>query len=292
MTPMPSSPRQNNMLLPLAFSILLWLSCSAFSPPSHHHHLPSCRLRRFPRQQHVVSSKHPDEVFSLLVIKASNNNFDDNDDDDDRSRPNIVKIQTHQDYVNFLQEDDRLCLVKFYASWCKSCKRFGVSFRHLAYEDGDHLNPKNGDVVHLGNARFAEVEYSANAQLCKTLKVRKLPTVHYYKRGEGKLSELTCKPSQFQVVVDEMNRLLDGNYNDVDDEVTITNKNRGDSVVVVDGEEQITVPSNMNDVSNNVTTSSSSFDEALANLSEEIMKTIQTNQTASVRQEKNPWFRF
>lgn len=170
--------------------------------------------------------------------------------------------------------------MKFYASWCKSCKRFGVSFRHLAFEEGDHLHP-NGDVVHLGNVRFAEVEYSANAQLCKTLKVRKLPTVHYYKRGEGKLSELTCKPSQFQVVVDEMNRLMDGN-SDVGNEVEIIAAKKE---FVVDGGTE-----NINDVNNNVT--SSSFDEALANLSQEIMKTIQTNQTAGVRPEKNPWFRF
>ena len=33
-------------------------------------------------------------------------------DDEDRSRPNIVVIKTHEDYVNFLEEDDRLCIVK------------------------------------------------------------------------------------------------------------------------------------------------------------------------------------
>ena len=260
------------MLLPLAFSIL-WLSCSAFFSPL----LPSCRQRSSPRQ--ITSKQNPtiNENTSALF-----SNID--DDDDDRSRPNIIKIQTHQDYVNFLEEDDRICLVKFYASWCKSCKRFGVSFRHLAFEEGDHLNP-NGDVVHSGKVRFAEVEYSANAHLCKTLKVRKLPTVHYYKRGGGKLSELTCKPSQFQLVVDEMNLLLDGNAAAADEVEIIATKE-------VDDGGEITVPSNiLNDGSNNVT--SSSFDEAVSNLSQEIMKKIQINQTATTeRQEKNSWFRF
>jgi len=258
-----------HMLLPaLAFAIL-WLNCSAFSPrPSH-------LSTRFPQQISANLRLRPihENTSVLLYSRASNI-----DEDDDRSRPNIVKIQSHQDYINFLQEDDRLCLVKFYASWCKSCKRFGVSFRHLAFDEGDHLN-HNGEVAHVGNVRFAEVEYSQCAGLCKTLKVKKLPTVHYYKEGEGKLSELTCKPSQFQLVVDEMNRLLDENDSDVIDDTVVDSE--------VEGEE-LHVPRNINDGSNNVTTSS--FDEALKDLSQEIMKTIQTNQTTSGTKEKIPWF--
>lgn len=55
---------------------------------------------------------------------------------------------------------------------------------------------------------FAEVEYNANKVLCKTLKVRSLPTVHIYKKGEGKVVEMTKRPSEFQDVVDEIDRLL------------------------------------------------------------------------------------
>eukprot|EP00985_Skeletonema_marinoi_P031357 scaffold37663_cov132-Skeletonema_marinoi.AAC.5 len=135
----------------------------------------------------------------------------------------------------------------------------------------------------MGNVRFAEVEYSQNAKLCKSLKVRKLPTVHYYKRGGGKLSELTCKPSQFQLAIDEMNRLLDGSDTDDDVENTIMGSKLEDV-------EEVTVPRNINDGSKNIT--SSSFDEALENLSQEIMKTIQSNQTTSGGKEKNSWFRF
>ncbi|KAL7495139.1 hypothetical protein ACHAWT_003718 [Skeletonema menzelii] len=265
MIPMMLSPRRYMLLLSLT-STVLWLTCLAFSPTRR-------QIFSNQQQQRPITNEN---TSVLLFSRASND-----EDDDDRSRPNIVKIQSHQDYVNFLQEDDRLCLVKFYASWCKSCKRFGVSFRHLAFEEGDHLNP-NGEVVHVGNVRFAEVEYSQCAQLCKTLKVRKLPTVHYYKRGDGKLSELTCKPSQFQLVVDEMNRLVDGNG--VDDIESIIGMDSE-----ADGEEG-GAPRNANDDSKNIT--SSSFDEALDNLSQEIMKTIQTNQTTSGTKEKNPWFRF
>lgn len=97
---------------------------------------------------------------------------------------------------------------RFYASWCKSCQRFGEKFRHLAFEEGDHINI-GGSITKTGNVRFAEIEYSANAKLCKLLKVRKLPTVHMYRKGRGKIADMCCKPSQFHVVIDEMNRLRD-----------------------------------------------------------------------------------
>jgi len=57
--------------------------------------------------------------------------------------------------------------------------------------------------------RFAEAEYSASAKLCKALKVRKLPTVHMYRKGRGKIADMTCKPSLFHLVIDEVHRLMD-----------------------------------------------------------------------------------
>ena len=220
---------------------------------------------------------------STALFSRHNDPYNRDKTDDDRSRPNIVKIETHQDYLDFLQQDDRLCIVKFFAKWCKSCRRFGVSFRHLASEEGDHINI-NGDTVHLGDVRFAEVEYSQNFKLCKTLKVKKLPTVHYYKRGEGKISELTCKPSQFQLVVDEMNRL-------VTESVDVDDVDREDP----DSEEQelSTVPSNKNVIDSGDNVTAPSLNEAIENLSQEIMKKIDDNQTASSRDEgkgKKPWF--
>jgi thioredoxin-like negative regulator of GroEL len=94
-----------------------------------------------------------------------------------------------------------LKLHRFYASWCKSCAKFGMKYNKLAHDYGDRI-------------RFAEVEYGANAMLCKTLKVRSLPTVHMYKKGKGKVSQMTKRPSEFQDVVDEIDRLLS-----LDDEV-------------------------------------------------------------------------
>lgn len=276
------------LLLPLAFSqIILGGQAFLFPRPTHRSLITS--------SSPLSSEKN---TYGLLFSKAvgtTDGSDRDGTVDNDRSRPKIVKIQTHQEYLNFLEEDDRLCVVKFYASWCKSCKRFGISFRQLAFETGDHITNSivnNGDgdeeeVLHSGKVRFAEVEYSQNARLCKSLKIKKLPTVHYYKRGVGKLSELTCKPSQFQLVVDKMNHLLD-------DGNSSTGAIDDDNMPVVDA------TSSKASEGNNSTSHSFSFDEAVANLSQEIMNTIQTNQTSissssassSGRQEKNRWFPF
>ena len=102
------------------------------------------------------------------------------------------------------------------------------------------------------------------------------------------MSELTCKPSQFQLVVDKMNHLLD-------DENSSADAIDDDNVPVVDAPSS----SKANEGTNS-TTQPFSFDEAVANLSQEIMDTIQTNQTSissssassSGRQEKNRWFPF
>jgi hypothetical protein len=97
---------------------------------------------------------------------------------------------------------------EFFADWCKSCQKFGAKYRILARDLGDVVEP-DGVVVRAGDVRFAEVEYTASARLCRTLKVNKLPTVHVYRAGMGKVVDMTCKPSLFHLVVDELRRVLD-----------------------------------------------------------------------------------
>ncbi|KAL9180308.1 hypothetical protein ACHAXT_008278 [Thalassiosira profunda] len=150
------------------------------------------------------------------------------DEDEDRSRPNIVVIRTHEDYVKFLEEDDRLCIIKYYATWCKSCQRFGAKYRHLAFDEGDRINSE-GQIYHTGSVRFAEVEYAASAKLCKTLRVKKLPTVHMHRKGSGRIADICCKPSQFQIVVDEVHRLLEGEPAQSATDVTLETENKANA---------------------------------------------------------------
>lgn len=141
--------------------------------------------------------------------------------DDRITRPKIVRITTQKEYVTFLEEDDQICIVKFYADWCKSCQKFGIKYHHLAQHD-----------MSDNNVRFAEVEYTASAQLCKTLKINKLPTCHIYRRGKGKIVDMTCKPSLFHLVVDELNRVLDEAGNDT------TNGVETDANVIMNDDEK------------------------------------------------------
>lgn len=205
-----------------------------------------------------------------LSVKA-----EDDEDDGDRSRPNIVVIKSHEDYVKFLEEDDRLCVIKFYASWCKSCQRFGLKFRHLAFEEGDRVI---GDVAphHLGEVRFAEVEYSAAAKLCKALRVRKLPTVHMHKLGRGKVADMCCKPSQFQLVVDEVRRQLDGT-----EEGSAVTEMELPSHAVTEVAEAVATPVKLS----NTTGSGNSFDDMMkkgTSLADEIIASMRKDKEGRV----------
>lgn len=161
-------------------------------------------------------------------------------------------------------------LHRFYANWCKSCQRFGTKFRHLAFDEGDQIDTE-GSIVHSGKVRFAEVEYSTSAKLCKSLRVKKLPTVHMYRKGRGKIADMTVKPSLFHLVVDEMHRLLD-------DALEVESS----PDIKLDRQSGINVESN-----GNVT--KSSFDE----LADEIMTSLRQNEEkVVVKNKKNSWFPF
>ena len=56
--------------------------------------------------------------------------------------------------------------------------------------------------------RFAEVEFSANAELCRTLGVKKLPNVHLYKGDVGRITGFPCGPSKFPLLEETLGRLL------------------------------------------------------------------------------------
>lgn len=194
------------------------------------------------------------------------------DDEANRSRPKIVVIKNHEDYVKFLEEDDRLCVIKFYASWCKSCRKFGIKFRHLAFEEGD-LVDADGSAFRSGEVRFAEAEYSTSAKLCKSLKVRKLPTVHMYRKGEGKISDMTCKPSLFHLVVDELHRLMDGGTGALAESLPESRL------------EATTEPI----ARSNSNVTSTSFD----GLADEIMTSLRTKkEKVGAEKENTPWFPF
>lgn len=125
-------------------------------------------------------------------------------------RPKIQKLNSEKDFRSFLDEDDRLCLIKFYAPYCKSCQKFGVQYNRIGKEIGDLTTTNQVDgskmaEVRKGEIRLAEMEYGANKELCQRLGVTKLPTIHFYSRG--KLVEgFPCGPRKIAILLDKLSR--------------------------------------------------------------------------------------
>jgi len=53
-------------------------------------------------------------------------------DHEDDLRADIVSIQKREGLESFLEKDERLCVIKVYAPFCKACKAFGKTFLKLA----------------------------------------------------------------------------------------------------------------------------------------------------------------
>jgi hypothetical protein len=124
-------------------------------------------------------------------------------------------VESTEDFNSFVydQDDGRLVIVKFHASWCvafprlcaspdnwkasdtslcfallsyiifscrcKSCARFKLHIDKLRSEHADLING-SGCIELPGAVRFASVEWTANSDLCRQLKITKLPTTRFY----------------------------------------------------------------------------------------------------------------
>ncbi len=139
-----------------------------------------------------------------------NNKILDGEDDNAHGMPRITTINSTDDLFEFLAEDERLCVVKFYAKWCKSCAKFGLKMKQFAKANGDLYDDHDGALSHKGEVRFAEVEYSQNVRLCKTFGIKKLPYVQIYKAKHGRIDEFVCGPAVFnEKLVKRVEELMD-----------------------------------------------------------------------------------
>lgn len=89
-------------------------------------------------------------------------------------------------------------VVKFHASWCKSCQAFGKKFRRLS-----QLTPASAPV------RYASVEFSALPSLCRSLDITHLPAVQVHRGGE-RVESFSCSPRRFGEVEEMLERQVPG----------------------------------------------------------------------------------
>jgi Ca2+-binding EF-hand superfamily protein len=77
---------------------------------------------------------------------------------------------------------DGLSVVKFYAPWCSVCRRTAPLYEKIS---------KTMAVEAPGKIRFYQVNFKLNKQLALSERVVKLPTVHFYTSGFGRVNGLT-----------------------------------------------------------------------------------------------------
>ena len=143
-----------------------------------------------------------------------------------QSKSTIFKINNPEDFLSFISEDDRLTVIKVYASWCQTCKKIDLRYRKLASKFGDKYNNDNNNVnggtatdqittappiKQRGRVRFAELQYDnpQNEDLCNhLLETTSFPYFLMYRRRQGKIRGFHCTPAKFQVLINAVEELL------------------------------------------------------------------------------------
>jgi hypothetical protein len=81
-----------------------------------------------------------------------------------------------------------------------------MQYARIGKEIGD-LVVMNEDgtetVVSEGDTRLAEIEYGANKELCKSLGVKRVPSVHFYSLGK-KVDGFSCGPKKITMLLEKL----------------------------------------------------------------------------------------
>jgi thiol-disulfide isomerase/thioredoxin len=98
-----------------------------------------------------------------------------------KKKASIVDLSTLEEIRSFIEEDDRLAVIMFYAPFCKSCQKLKVHFEKLAVDMADGIVARKK--VH-GKIRCARVEFNPQTKylIMHQLRVGKVPTMQLYHR--------------------------------------------------------------------------------------------------------------
>ena len=72
----------------------------------------------------------------------------------------------------------------------------------------DKIDPETNEIVEKGKVRMVDVEFGANTKLCRTLGIKKLPYIHFYKGSRGRVADFICSPKKFPILLEKMNEHL------------------------------------------------------------------------------------
>ena len=105
----------------------------------------------------------------------------------DRIQYYISNDDRERDALAEAQALNRLCVVKVYAPWCKTCRAIEPKYKRVAKANSDEID-------------FYEVNFSQCKPLCKHLGVESLPCGIIFKDGE-KVEHSSLRPTSFKAFV-------------------------------------------------------------------------------------------
>jgi len=105
----------------------------------------------------------------------------------------INKLETREDYdalISAAKAENRVVVIKFYASWCRACKAMAPKFARLV-DDWPEIE-------------FYEILFDNNKKLCKELGIKILPYMEIIAGEAGKTESFTCGPSKISLLVSKL----------------------------------------------------------------------------------------
>jgi len=147
-------------------------------------------------------------------------------------RGKVFGIQSAVDLLDFMIEDERISVVKVYASWCITCKKFDVRYRKIANQFGDKYDERTGQISEMGSARFAEMQYDNpdNKEICDVMGVTEFPYILVFKGSKGKVDGFQCMPQKSQELVNKIRGYLAEDDDIIEQETKQQSSNDGGEV--------------------------------------------------------------
>mmetsp|Transcript_9617 Transcript_9617/g.21359 ORF Transcript_9617/g.21359 Transcript_9617/m.21359 type:complete len:178 (-) Transcript_9617:211-744(-) len=105
----------------------------------------------------------------------------------------VTEIESFRAFRNFIGSDG-LRVVTFHASFCRTCKAFGIKVRRLA-----RMTEENALPIHFGS-----LEMSQNPELIRALNIKKVPYIQIYYESDL-VSEFVCRPSEMKKLIETIN---------------------------------------------------------------------------------------
>ncbi|KAJ7550463.1 hypothetical protein O6H91_07G102600 [Diphasiastrum complanatum] len=109
---------------------------------------------------------------------------------------NMREIHSPQEFINArLNACEKLVVVIFYGSWCRSCRVLHPKLCKLAEDYGD--------------VEFLKVNMGENRAMCTELNVKILPFFHFYRGGEDLIDAFSCSLTK----LNKLKNAIQSSYN-------------------------------------------------------------------------------